>query len=104
VAPTPTPNPDPAPVVTLKGGGVYLTRQWAGSGNFLDVSVAGKTFTAVVYYGDGSGAMPLTLNGHHFVLQHVYPDTTLAHTYTVTVVVTDSNGVSGHASMSVTII
>jgi HD-GYP domain-containing protein (c-di-GMP phosphodiesterase class II) len=104
VAPTPTPNPDPAPVVTLKGGGVYVMRQWAGSGNFLDVSFAGKTFTAVVYYGDGSGAMPLTLNGHHFVLQHVYPGATLPHTYTVTVVVTDSSGVSGHASMSVTII
>jgi HD-GYP domain-containing protein (c-di-GMP phosphodiesterase class II) len=103
-SPSPTPITDPPPVVTLKGGGVFVMPEWIGSGSFLDASLAGSSFTAVVYYGDGSGAMPITLNGSRFVLEHVYPAGTLVHVYTVTVVVTDEHGVSGHASMSVTII
>lgn len=91
-------------MVTLKGGGVFLTRSWSGSGSFLDADAAGKTFTAVVHYGDGSGALRLTLNGNDFVLAHVFPAGALAHTYTVTVVVTDGNGVSGYAAESVTIL
>lgn len=101
---SPNPTPDPPPVVTLKGGGVFLTRSWSGSGSFLDADAAGKTFTAVVHYGDGSGALRLTLNGNDFVLAHVFPAGALAHTYTVTVVVTDGNGVSGYAAESVTIL
>jgi HD domain len=103
-APSPTPRPDPPPVVSLKGGGVSVMRQWFGSGNFMDASAGGKTYTAVVRYGDGTGWMRLALNGNHFVLEHVYPAGTIAHTYTVTVVVTDNHGVSGYASISVTII
>jgi HD domain len=103
-SPSPTPNPDPPPVVTLKGGGVYVTHQWSGSGAFHDASAGGKTFTATVRYGDGSGVMPLTLDGNHFVLEHVYPAAAVAHTYTVIVIVTDNHGVSGYASMSVTIL
>ena len=103
-SPSPTPNPDPPPVVTLKGGGVYVTHQWSGSGAFHDASAGGKTFTATVRYGDGSGMMPLTLDGNHFVLEHVYPAAAVSHTYTVIVIVTDNHGVSGYASMSVTII
>ncbi len=48
--------------------------------------------------------MPLTLNGNHFVLEHVYPAEGDATRYTVTVVVTDNYGVSGYTSISVTII
>ena len=81
-----------------------MVREWFGSGSFLDAEAGGKTFTAVVDYGDGTGAMPLTLNGNHFVLAHVFPRGLRAHTYTVTVVVTDSNGVSGYAAESVTIL
>lgn len=79
-------------------------REWVGSGSFLDASAGRKTFTAVVRYGDGTGWMKLTLNGTHFVLEHVYPAATIAHTYTVTVVVTDNFGVSGDELISVTII
>jgi hypothetical protein len=103
-SPSPTPRPDPPPVVTLKGGGVSVMRQWYGSGSFLDASAGGKTYTALVRYGDGSGWMPLQLNGNHFVLEHFYPASSIPHTYTVTVVVTDNHGVSGYASISVTII
>lgn len=101
--PNPTLNPAPPPVVTLQGGGLFLTRSWTGSGSFLDAE-AGKTFTAVVDYGDGHGAMRLTLNGNHFVLAHVFPGGLLARSYTITVVVTDSSGVSGYAAESVTIL
>jgi HD-GYP domain-containing protein (c-di-GMP phosphodiesterase class II) len=103
-SPSPTPRLDPPPVVSLKGGGVDVMREWVGSGSFLDASAGRKTFTAVVRYGDGTGWMKLTLNGTHFVLEHVYPAATIAHTYTVTVVVTDNFGVSGDESISVTII
>jgi HD domain len=102
--PSPTSNPDRPPVVTLKGGGVFASRDWTGSGTFYDADAAGKTFTAVVHYGDGGGAMPLTLNGNHFVLSHKYPGTSKMRTYTVTVIVTDNLGVSGSASMTVTIL
>jgi hypothetical protein len=78
-------------------------RQWFGSGSFLDASAGGKTYTAAVRYGDGTGWMPLTLNGNHFVLEHVYPAKPTPHAYTVTVVVTDNHGVSGYTSISVTI-
>ncbi len=79
-------------------------RGWFGSGTFLDASAGGKTYTAVVRYGDGGGWMPLALNGNHFVLEHFYPASATAHTYTVTVVVTDNHGVSGYKSISVTIL
>jgi hypothetical protein len=102
--PSPTPHPDPPPVVALKGGGVWVMRQWFGSGSFMDTSAGGKTYTAAVRYGDGTGWMHLALNGNHFVLEHSFPGATVPHTYTVTVVVTDNHGVSGYASISVTII
>jgi hypothetical protein len=102
-SPSPTPHPDPPPDVVLKGEGVDVMRQWVGSGSFLDASTAGKKFTAVVSYGDGSGPMPLVLNGNHFVLEHFFPYDALPHKYTVTVIVTDNHGVSGYAWISVTI-
>jgi HD-GYP domain-containing protein (c-di-GMP phosphodiesterase class II) len=102
--PSPTPNPDPRPVVTLKGGGVFASRVWSGSGSFFDADAAGRTFTAVVHYGDGGGAEPLVLDGNHFLLAHKYSGTSHVRTYTVTVVVTDNFGVSGSASMTVTIL
>jgi hypothetical protein len=103
-SPSPTPRADPPPVVVLKGGGVDVMRQWDGSGSFVDASAAGTTYTAVVRYGDGSGWTHLALHGNHFVLAHVYPASAVPHTYTVTVVVTDNHGVSGQASITVTIV
>jgi HD-GYP domain-containing protein (c-di-GMP phosphodiesterase class II) len=106
--PSPTPNPDQPPVVTLKGGGVFISPDWTGSGSFYDASPAGKTFTAVVHYGDGTGTHKLKLSGNHFTLAHNYPPLALWQQYTVTVVVTstdaDGNVVSGSASMTVTIL
>jgi hypothetical protein len=91
-------------VVTLKGGGTFLVRSWTGSGSFYDAN-PGDTFTAVVHYGDGSGAKQLTLSGNHFTLSHTFPNPGLSHEYTVTVTVTDvTEGVSGSSSESVTIL
>ena len=96
----PTPTPDPPPVVTVQVGGIAVLGSLSGSGSFTDSDLAGHTFTATVDYGDGSGRQRLTLNGPQFVLSHTY--STLLKTYTVTVIVTDNDGVSGSASASVT--
>ncbi|MCI0438595.1 MAG: PKD domain-containing protein, partial [Chloroflexi bacterium] len=53
---------------------------------------------AAVDYGDGSGVMPLALNGNAFSLSHEYPD---EGGYTVTVIVTDGEGAEGVASVQV---
>ena len=97
---TPTPVPDPPPVVTVQVGGIAVLGSLSGSGSFTDSDLAGHTFTATVDYGDGGGRQTLTLNGPRFVLSHTY--STLLKTYTVTVIVTDNDGVSGSASVSVT--
>jgi hypothetical protein len=81
-----------------------MMRQWFGFGSFMDASAGGKTYTAAVRYGDGTGWMHLALDGNHFLLEHFFPGATVAHTYTVTVVITDNHGVSGYASIRVTII
>jgi uncharacterized delta-60 repeat protein len=91
---------DPAPVVSAGGDtalndGGTLSR----SGSFSDPGA--DTWTATVDYGDGSGTQPLTLNADKtFTLSHAYND---EGTYTVTVAVTDDDGVSGTASFHVTV-
>jgi hypothetical protein len=55
-----------------------------------------------VNYGDGSATMPLTLNGKTFTLSHTYA--AILTTYTITVIVTDNDGVSGSGSTTVTVI
>ncbi len=90
--PTPTPAPDLPPVVTVQPGGLAVLGSFSGSGSFTDSDLADHTFTATVAYGDGSGVKALTLNGTRFVLSHTYG--TLLGTYTVTVTVTDNDGVS----------
>ncbi len=97
---TPTPVPDPPPVVTVQVGGIAVLGSLSGSGSFTDSNFAGRTFTATVDYGDGTGVHALTLNGPNFGLSHTY--STLLKTYTLTVIVTDNDGVSGSASASVT--
>lgn len=103
-SPSPTHHTDPPPVVSLNGGGVWVMREWFGFGSFDDANAGNKTFTATVRYGDGSGPQPLKLDGNHFMLEHVFPAAAVAHTYTVTVIVTDNHGVSGYESITVTII
>ena len=53
-------------------------------------------------YGDGSATMPLTLNGHSFRLSHTYA--TILTAYTITVIVTDDDGVSGTGFTTVTVV
>jgi len=43
-----------------------------GSGNFTDSDLASDLFTATVNCSDGSGTIPLALNGTTFALSHNY--------------------------------
>ena len=109
-APPPAPAPPmrsdsdtgarPAPSGHGEGRRPRGARQLQRLGSFTDSDLAGHTFTATVDYGDGSGVRPLTLNGTRFVLSHTY--STLLRSYTVTVTVTDNDGVSGKGSTRVT--
>ncbi len=79
--------------LTYKGDiGVTINRNdtYAVSGSFSDPDSA--SWSATVDYGDGSGTSPLTLSGTNFSLNHTY---TTAGTYTVTVSVTDNQGLTG---------
>ena len=101
-APTPTPPPDPPPVVTVNAGGLAVLGAFTGSGSFTDSDVAGHTFTATVNYGDGSPTVPLSLKNTTFKLSHKYKGAILTK-YTITVTVTDNEGVWGSASTTVTV-
>jgi hypothetical protein len=81
--------------VTVNGG-LALLGVFNGSGNFTDEDFAtdgANAFTATVNYGDGSGTFPLPLNGATFTLAHTYH--ALLTPFTITVTVTDSEGMSG---------
>lgn len=83
----PTVNAGPERVVVAGGW------RFAGAGYFADFD--GRNWTATVDYGDGSGAVPLTLAGNRgFALNHVYGR---RGTYNVTVRVTDDDGAVGRA-------
>jgi PKD domain len=100
----PTPPPDETPVVTVNAGGLVLLGTFSGSGSFTDTDVPGHTFTATVNYGDGSGTHLLTLVGTTFTLSHKYQATLLPTDYTITVIVTDNDGVSGTGTATVTVL
>lgn len=73
---------------------------FTGSGSFVDPDTT-DTWTATVNYGDGSGTQPLPLAVNKtFGLSHVYPDNGI---YTVTVIVTDSQGAGGSGTFVVTV-
>ena len=78
--------------VTLGADG-HLSR----TGSFVDPGA--DTFTATVDYGEGSGSVPLALDGKSFVLDHTYP----AGSYTVTVWVYDTHGGAGQHVFGVTV-
>jgi PKD domain len=82
--------------------GRALLGNFSGSAAFSDPDGAGDTYTATVNYGDGSPTVPLTLTGATFVLSHSYR--ALIGSYKITVTVTDSEGMSGSASTTVTIV
>jgi hypothetical protein len=102
-SPTPTPPPDQPPVVTVNPIGIVLLGSVTnGSGSFTDADLAGDAFTATVNYGDGSPTTALTLTGATFNLNHRY--SSLLGSFTITVTVTDSEGMSGIGTTTVTVI
>jgi HD-GYP domain-containing protein (c-di-GMP phosphodiesterase class II) len=100
--PTPTPPPDQPLAVTVNAGGIALLGGFSGSGGFTDPDGAGDTYTATVNYGDGSPTVPLTLTGTTFFLSHNFQ--ALIASYKITVTVTDSEGMSGSAFTTVSVI
>jgi hypothetical protein len=82
--------------------GITLLGFCNGWGSFTDVDLAtdGFTaFTATVNYGDGSGTVSLPLNGASFTFKHQY--NALLTPFTITVTVTDSEGMSGTGTTTV---
>jgi PKD repeat protein len=71
---------------------------YSSSGSFVDPGA--DSWTATVNYGDGSGALPLTLDGKSFTLSHRYAGVGPG-PFTVTVTVTDDDGGVGSASATV---
>ncbi len=88
-----------APVVDA-GAGATINEgdTFTGGGSFTDPGA--DTWTATVDYGDGAGAVPLTLNGHTFSLSHQYADDGV---YSVVVTVTDKDGGTGSDAVQVTV-
>ena len=79
---------------TLDEGSLFT-----GLGSFTDPGA--DTWTATVDYGDGSGALPFTLNADKtFDLSHIYADDG---DYTVTVTVEDDDAGSGGDTLLVTV-
>ena len=88
------------PVVDAGGNATAFTSQpWTQAGSFTDSDTA-SGHTATVDYGDGGGAVPLTLSGQTFTLSHTYSATG---TYPVTVTVDDGEGGVGTDTMQVTV-
>jgi PKD repeat protein len=87
---------------TVNGGGDATTDEgtaFTGSGTFTDPGT--DTWTATVDYGDGGGALPLTLGaGKTFTLSHTYADNG---TFAVTVTVTDDDGGTDSDAIRVTV-
>jgi hypothetical protein len=90
-----------APVVVLNSSAVTVPGQdTVFTGSFTDPDSA-DTWTATINFGDGSGAVPLTLNPDHtFSVAHAY--LTYA-TNQVVVTVQDNGGGSGSANGSVSV-
>jgi hypothetical protein len=85
--------------VTLPPGGtIGQTVHLVAGGTISDPDSVG--WTAVVDYGDGTGARAVAVNGNSFVLDHAFAS---PGTFTVTVTVTDRYGSSGVGRLTVTV-
>jgi hypothetical protein len=89
--------------VTVNAGANAVVQQGATftqNGSFTDATGHGP-WTAVVSYGDGTGAHPLALNANQtFTISHVFPN---AGSFTVTARVTNAAGLSGSDSFTATV-
>src|SRR5207302_326090 len=86
-----------APAVTIMraAGPVVAGTSFADTGSFT--SSAPGSFRATVDYGDGSGAVPLSLTAQHrFSLAHTYGR---AGSFVLKVTVVDRSGVVGRATL-----
>jgi hypothetical protein len=85
-------QPDTAPVIkNIPNASVLVGQEYRLSGSFVDPD-AGDSFTASVNYGDGTGKQTLPLHSDKkFLLHHFYHS---PGDFTVTVVVSDSDGQS----------
>jgi hypothetical protein len=91
---------DVPPQVTIDSGSVSIVGStFNASGSFTDPG--DETYTGTVNYGDGSGVQPLALSTDKtFAVEHVYAS---GGTYTATVTVTNSGGLSSSVSLDVVI-
>ena len=90
-----------APTVAPLGGATLLvTETYATTGSFTDPGPF-DTHTASANYGDGTGSIAAPVTGTAFALDHQYMT---AGVFTVTADVTDSDGGSGQATGTVTVI
>jgi hypothetical protein len=92
--------PNVAPVVHLENS--YFTdegSEFTSTGSFTDLD--STLWTATVDYGDGSGIQPLALAANDFFLSHIYVDDG---TYTISVMVTDNQGLTGLANAVVEVL
>jgi len=91
----------PVPIIVNAGGNVVVQQDtlFTRTCSFTDPPGDGP-WTATVNYGDGTGTLPLALNGQSFTLNHTFAN---AGTFTTTVTVTNRDGVSGSFSYQVTV-
>src|SRR6266516_3742305 len=91
-------DPNVAPTVSLPATvNLAFSLTLDSSGTFTDPGTS-ETYSATVNYGDGTGTQVLPLVGGSFTLHHAYAT---AGSYSVAVNVTDSNGGSTTATMTV---
>ena len=81
---------------------IDLGAMFFASGLFVDPGDPGSDWSATVDYGDGGGIQPLVVNGDKsFALSHLYGE---AGSYTVLVLVTDSQGNIGQDQALVAVV
>ena len=85
---------DAGPNVVIDEGQVFTS-----AGSFTDPGI--DIWTATVDYGDGGGPQPLSLNGQLFELNHTYAEDG---SFTISVTVTDSSGLSGTDTAAATVL